>query len=166
MKKATTTIILAALLFGLFWLIKPNTKTQVQIQEAVKAVSQKAENFTIAAKIATDTAISGRSKVKIAQNTLKIATQTRIEAGFAIEDMPEPVIIEFNAMQGLITVLEEQNELESQRGDAWEQTAAALEELNQMLQEQQKTITKTTYRKGLAWGAAAGAAIIIVLILL
>jgi hypothetical protein len=165
--RATTLIIATTFLVAaVFWLMKPKTAVPAEAQEAVKEATAKAEIATHAATAVENKAIAARPKVKIASEAAKTSTETRIASNISIDDLPQPVTAEFNAMINLIETLQTQLDFEIQRGDAWQDAALAQNELITTLQEQQASLIKATRWKGLKWGAVIGAVGVILLVVL
>jgi hypothetical protein len=151
-------VFLAGLILGLIgcWLYKPDSPATPEIRTVIERVE-------IAKEIAVETelrVIEYRPIVIEAREALIAATETRIEAGISIDDLPAPVIAEYQAMTELISSLETQLALEIQRGDAWRDAFWEQEQLVALLREQ----GKSEKRKGFIWGSGLSAALLLVLL--
>lgn len=84
-----------------------------------------------------------------------------------LEPLPAVVQAELDATAGLVAELEAQVVLEVARGDAWKEAAATEREAAVVAREEGAKQAKAAWRRGAKWGAAAGAAgVVMVLILL
>jgi hypothetical protein len=177
MKKLAILIALALSLIGLLIVLylgcwpktaRPPEAKESIAKEAVSAAAAKAETLAKETEAVEAAAIAARPKVRAKKEALQKTIETRAASSLNLDDLPTPMamLAEFEAMRELIAALEAQLELEAQRGDAWRDAALAQQALANTLREQQGALLKAERRKGLKWGAAGGAAVVLLLVLL
>ena len=157
--KAVYWLVASAALVGFFvWILDTvSCKRAIQHSEAVQVATSKVEQATQIAIEAETKAVEARPVVvKAVENTRK-ATETRINTGISIEQLPMPVQVEYNSMRGLIQAYETQLEHEISRADAWKTLTEAQQELIAALELDHTMALKKTYWQALRKGAVGGA---------
>jgi hypothetical protein len=158
---AVIALALAVALIAFFWLSKPRTVFAPDAIDVVKAATVKAETAMEAAVVTETKAVASRPKVEAAKEALQEKIEVRIASCINLDDLPAPVLAEFEAMRELVDAMEKQLEFEKQRGDMWRDAALAQQELVSTLQEQQENLTRAANKKGLKWGFVGGVALAI-----
>ena len=140
-------------------------KQAVIIPVEIATKEAEAEKIIETAIEAETITIDSRHKVETAIEALGAATKTRIQSGLSIDDLPEPIAVEYSAMQELIRVQSAQLELEIRRGDAWKDAALAYQELSALLTLEQGRLIKSAKSRGFRWGLGTGAVLALAVLL-
>ena len=131
--------------------------------EAVQIATAKVEQVAQIAVEAEAIAFESRPMVAKAKEAVEVATETRVNAGFSMEQLPMPVQVEFSAMRELIQTYETQLNLEVSRADAWKEVVEAQRELIEaMTVEHAASLKKARFQS--FWKGATGGAMAALLV--
>jgi len=158
---------LTLLVFGLGWVCGYlGRKPRIQHLETVQVATAKVERVTQVAVEAEAKAVEARPAVAEAKQAVEVATETRIEAGITVEQLPLPVRVEFIAMRDLIVVYETQLSLETARADAWKDVVESQKELIEAMTTEHTAALKRSKCQGFLVGSGATATVIALILLL